>query len=314
MNIFQRTCEAFKGSVIDATQVARNLFPMIIAIVIFIKILQELSLLQYLAMPFEPVMELMGLPAELGIVWVSAMLMGIYSSVALVPSVMATLPPLTVADATVLGLVILIAHGLILETKLAGQCGLSMRFQLILRLVIAVISGYILHIVCEHFQLGQGQATIFLLTQDTKTLGGWALGELMNLGQIFCFMILVMGFNRALNYFNISYFCGKILRPLFRLLGLSESATNVMIIGIFLGILYGGGIIIKEVREGRLSDEDNFASMSFMSIAHALVEDTILLMLIGGSLWGLLFMRLIVALLVGIAINVLYTKRKLATA
>lgn len=313
MQVLQNLMQALVDSVKDSIHICRNLFPMIIPIVIVVKLLQEFGLVEYLAMPLAPIMNLMGLPPELGIVWAAAILINIYSALAILPGILLAIPMLSVEQVTVLGLVILIAHSLILETRIAGQCGLSMKFQLILRVVVAILAGTILHLFCSTFGIWQEEATILLLNQVSTTWSSWAIGEFWNLVQIFIIVCVVMAFNRALTYLRISYYLGKMLSPILRLLGISPEATNVVIVGLFMGILYGSGVIIKNTREGTISHADSFATMSLMGIAHALIEDTLLLMLIGGSIWGLLVFRVIVALFVGVSINVFYSKKKAAS-
>ncbi len=297
-------------SIQDGIRVSKNLFPMIISIVIILKILQELNLVRYLALPLEPIMELMGLPAEMGIVWATGMLSSVYSALAILPSVLLN-SSLSVEQATVLGLIILIAHSLIMETRIAGQCGLSMTFQLVLRVVVAIFAGILLHIICSFLNIWQEPANIFLVHQEQSTTwAAWAISEFWNLVQIFIIICGVMLFTRAINYFRISHYTGILLSPLLRLVGISKEGTNVIIVGLSIGILYGGGVIIKESKDGTLSKADSFAAMSLMGIAHALIEDTLLLMLMGGSLWGLLVFRMLIAVLVGIIINY-YTSHKL---
>ena len=314
MQALQNLMRALINSVKDGVHICRNLFPLIIPIVIGVKLLQEFGLVEYVAMPLAPIMDLMGLPAELGIVWAAAMLISIYSALAILPGILVVIPALSVEQATVLGLIILIAHGLILETRIAGQCGLSMRFQLVLRVVVAIITGTLLHLFCNFFGIWQENATILLVNQVSTTWSAWAIGEFWNLVQIFVIICVVMALNRALNYLRIFYYLGKLLSPLLRLLGISLEATNILIVGLFMGLLYGSGVIIQNAREGKISPADSFATMSFMGIAHALVEDTLLLMLIGGSLWGLLVIRVLVAIIVGVSINLLYSRKKLAGA
>ena len=314
MQFLQNITQALINSVKDGIHICRNLFPMIIPIVIIVKLLQEFGLVEYVAMPLAPIMDLMGLPAELGIVWAAAMLINIYSALAILPGVLILIPTLTVEQVTILGLVILIAHSLILETRIAGQCGLSMRFQLILRVVVAIVAGALLHLFCSTFGVWQEDAIILLINQVSTTWTAWAIGEFWNLVQIFILVCVVMVFNRTITYLRISYYLGKALSPLLRLLGISPEATNVVIVGLFMGILYGSGVIIQSTKKGEISHADSFATMSLMGIAHALIEDTLLLMLIGGSVWGLLVFRVFVAFFVGISINFFYSKKKLAVA
>ena len=296
-------------SVKEGTTVSKNLFPMIISIIIIVKILQELNIIQYVAMPLEPIMQTMGLPAEFGLVWACAMLVNIYSSLALIPSILLFVPNVSVEQMTILGLIILIAHSLILETKIAGRCGLSMSFQVVLRLVTAWICGMVVHNICNHFGYWQEPAQVIFKAGIAPDFQGWIINELKNLLQIYIIICLVMMFNKIINALKISQFVGFILAPLLRILGISREATNIVIVGLVLGILYGSGIIIQASTEGKISPTDAFTTMSLMSIAHALIEDTILLSLLGGSLWGLLGVRLVFAISIGVMINLLYAKK-----
>jgi hypothetical protein len=60
---------------------------------------------------------------------------------------------------------------------------------------------------------------------------------------------------------------------------------------------YGGGLIIKESRARNDSAERYFFRAGVMGLFHSFVEDTLLMLLLGGSLWGFLVGRLIFALL-----------------
>lgn len=312
----QTMIQGLINSIKDGVLVCKRLFPMIISVIVFVKILTVLNLIQYVAMPLGPVMETMGLPAEFGIVWAAAMLVNIYSSLALVPSILLMLPAaMTVEQMTILGLIILIAHSLILETKIAGQCGLNMTFQVILRILSAWVAGVFVHYMCTAFGLWQGPATILFEAKNTMpTFLGWVLAECYNLVQIFLIVCAVMIFNRLINVLRISDIMGYVLSPFLRVLGISKQATNIVIVGLVLGILYGSGVIIQAVKEGKVSHGDVFSTMSLMSLAHALIEDTILLALLGGSIWGLLGVRLVLAIIIGAGINAIYSRNQSVTA
>ena len=63
-----------------------------------------------------------------------------------------------------------------------------------------------------------------------------------------------------------------------------------------LGIAYGGGLIIRESRNGTIPPRDIFFSLVLMGLFHSVIEDTLLLLLLGGSIWGFLVGRLMFAL------------------
>lgn len=313
MQLIQRVLQSIWLSIKDGTHVARNVLPILIPVIIFVRILQEFSLVQYVAIPLAPIMDLVGLPVEIGLVWATAMLVNIYSAIVILSGVLLTIAPLTVEQVTVLGLLILIAHNLIVETRIAGQCGLSMPFQFALRVVTAIVAGMIFHGICSFLNLLQEPAVLFISAKPSLGWIDWLKSEIWNLCQIYVLICFVMLFMRAMDYFKIKYWMGRGLAPLLRLLGISSAATSVVIIGLFMGVLYGSGAIIQSSRSGEISSGDVFFSMSFIGIAHALFEDTFLLVLIGGSLWGLLVFRFFMAISVGIGLNYFYTrKRKVA--
>ena len=78
-------------------------------------------------------------------------------------------------------------------------------------------------------------------------------------------------------------------------LGIGKEATNITVIGMTLGIAYGGGLIIRESNEGKIPPKDIFFSLVLMGFLHSIIEDTLLMMLLGGSIWGFLIGRIIFA-------------------
>ena len=98
----------------DAFSASFELFKVMIPIIILVKALQEFGLIQYLAWPLEPIMSLVGLPAEMGLVWATALINNIYTGIIVLLSLTGDIP-LTTAQATVLGVLMLVGHGLPVE-------------------------------------------------------------------------------------------------------------------------------------------------------------------------------------------------------
>ena len=111
---------------------------------------------------------------------------------------------------------------------------------------------------------------------------------------------------KALDALHISALLGRLLGPALRLLGVSSRAVSIILIGFTMGLLYGSGILIRNAQEGSLSRRDVLCSISLLGLSHSLIEDTILLALVGGSLWGLLGFRLLFTLVTGALINAFY--------
>jgi hypothetical protein len=90
----------------------------------------------------------------------------------------------------------------------------------------------------------------------------------------------------------------RMLSPLLKLLGIGPKASAVTVIGLTLGVTYGGGLIIHEARSGHLKKEDVFYSLTLMGLSHALIEDTLLMMMVGGHASGVLWARVVFSLVV----------------
>ena len=83
---------------------------------------------------------------------------------------------------------------------------------------------------------------------------------------------------------------------------LIQETAAVKIIGLTLGLAYGGGLIVKEAKSKLISKKDVFLSLSFMGLSHSLIEDTLLTLAIGASIFGILLGRVLFTILVMIII------------
>jgi hypothetical protein len=88
------------------------------------------------------------------------------------------------------------------------------------------------------------------------------------------------------------------LKPGVEFLGISKNAAILPIIGMTLGLAYGGGLIVREVKSKLLSKKDVFLSLSFMDLSHSLIEDTLLTLAIGASIFAILFGRIVFTIII----------------
>jgi len=91
---------------------------------------------------------------------------------------------------------------------------------------------------------------------------------------------------------------GEWFAPALRVLGLSREAASPMMVGLGFGIAYGAGVIIEAARSGRLTWKDLFLLNLFLSICHAVVEDTALFMAVGADGVAILVGRFVLAVAV----------------
>ena len=104
----------------------------------------------------------------------------------------------------------------------------------------------------------------------------------------FLIILALLILMRVLERLGITALLTRLLRPVLTLLGISERAAPLAIIGMTLGLTYGGGLIIQEARAGHLSRHDVFCALALLGICHSFIEDTLLMVVIGGHLSGTL--------------------------
>jgi hypothetical protein len=294
----------------EAAGVAIELFKVMIPVVIAVKVLQELDLIRYVAWPLKPVMGLVGLPGEMGLVWATSMVNNIYSGLIVLLALVKD-NPLSAAQATVLGAMVLVAHSLPVELRITRAAGPRLLFQALLRIGGALVLGWLLHTAYTAFGLLQGPADI--LIEADKSAGdlgwpAWALGEVRNLASIFLIILALVAVMRLMRSIRATDALDWLLRPVLRLMGVGSKASTITVIGLTMGLSYGGGLIIREARSGAVGRRDVFFSLSLMGLSHSLVEDTLLLAMAGGAFSGIFWGRLAFSL-IAVAVLVAVSRR-----
>lgn len=83
--------------------------------------------------------------------------------------------------------------------------------------------------------------------------------------------------------------------PAMRRLGLSQAGFVPLMAGVWLGLLYGAGLLLGLSREKNLPQGERLALAVFLVTCHAVVEDTAIFVLLGGSALWMLGPRLVLA-------------------
>jgi len=275
-----------------------ELLKITIPIVIITKVLEEFGLITVLSGLLEPIMNLIGLPGSLGLVWATALLTNLYGAMVVFATLAVDLE-LTTAQVTVICSAMLIAHSLPLELAITKKAGASFTPIAALRLTGAFIYGFLLNTICTWFQLWQKPATIiFTMEQGNKTLLTWGLGQIENfiliIVVIFCIIIIM----RILRQIGVLSLFEKLLQPVLPFFGMSKKAAPVTVVGMIMGISYGGALIIRETNSGKLGKREVFFSLALMGLSHALVEDTLLMFALGAHWGGILLGRVVFSLVV----------------
>jgi hypothetical protein len=293
MTLLRTLCDCLR----QAVRTSLTLFRIIVPIAIGVRLLELLGAIDQLGHLLTPVMALVGLPGSMGLVWAATLVTNLYAGMVVFAGV-APAAELSVAQVTVLATMMLIAHAIPIEASIARRAGTRMRTMVALRMGAALAAGMLLHL---------GYTLSDTLQQPNRALWnppprdpswlGWAAGEVRNLIYIFLIILTLLIVMRLLERLGILAGLTRLLRPLLTLLGISDRAAPLAIIGMTLGLTYGGGLIIQEARAGQLSRHDVFCALALLGICHSFIEDTLLMVVIGGHLSGTLLFRTLFAVL-----------------
>ena len=274
-------------------ELARIIIPVTIAT----EILSRLGLIKAVAPALAPLMALFGLPPELGLPWLTGMLVGIWAAVPMV-FVLLPLGALSAADITVFSALLLFAHALPIEQKIIQRAGPGLIITTLLRVGGGVAYAFLLHqvLAATGWLAGPMQPAWIPMAAD----GGW-LGFFIGLGKAMAMMLaMLLALSWAMEILRLTGVMAwlmRLLAPVLRLAGIRGEAAELTSVGLFLGISYGGGLLIREARSGAVSPRQVFISCTFMGFAHSVIEDTAIVMSVGANIWGVLVGRLVFAIL-----------------
>lgn len=287
----------FKELTRDIFDVTFTLFKIMIPIIIIIKVIEEIGGIALLSHWLSPIMELVGLPKELGLVWATTMLTNIYAGLIIVINLDMQL---SVAQVSILGSMMLLAHSLPIEAAIAKKAGVNLIATLIIRIGGSLLLAWLLNISYQFGEiLNQPAVTLWQAenTIDTSYLS-WGVEQIKNLGAIFIVIAALLFTLKVLKALGIEKLMAILLRPFLRILGITKEATNLTIIGITLGLSFGGGLLINEAKRGHISARDIFTAMMLLNLLHSLIEDTLLIMLIGADFYTIFWGRLVFSVLI----------------
>lgn len=290
----------FVTSALNKTRETLAIYWVLVRITVPIALLTEflarMGVIEAMTPAFAPVMNLVGLPPELGLAWLTGMLVGIWGAVPL----LFTLVPvssLSAADVTVFSALILFAHGLPIEQKIIQQAGPGMIATTVLRLAGGLLYALLLHHVLA--TTGWLSAPVDPAWIPLGATPDWA-HYLRGLAETMVWMLVILVVLswslELLKVTGVLALLMKALSPVLRLAGIRGEAEHLTAVGLFLGISYGAGLLIREAQSGAISPRQIFLSCVFMGFAHSVIEDTLIVISLGADVYGVLVGRVVFAI------------------
>jgi hypothetical protein len=164
----------------------------------------------------------------------------------------------------------------------------------LIRFVAAFMMGMTIFLIYKSFGLFEANAVIKWKpeTISDPTLLQWGLSELKNYLVISIIIFSLILLIKFLNQIGVIKLITRIMKPVLKIMGIGPEVSTITIIGLTLGVVYGGALIINETKNKLLDKKDVFYSLVFMGLCHSVIEDTLLMMSLGADISGVLFIRL----------------------
>ncbi|WP_078392204.1 nucleoside recognition domain-containing protein [Shouchella patagoniensis] len=281
----------------------------IFPITLFVTLLGYTPVLDWIANLIAPIMNLIGLPGEAAIPLVIGNVLNLFAGIGAILSL-----ELTVKEVFILAIMLSFSHNLIVESAVATKVGIKVAPIIAVRLFLAFFSALVINLVWS----GGSEQAVYGLASTSATAAevtGWgaiilvgletAFWGVIQLAVIVIPLMLVVQIMRERGWLNV---ISKWLAPLTRLIGVDRNTSVTLASGLTIGLAYGAGVMIEAVKQDRVRKKDLYIVFIFLVACHAVVEDTVVFLVLGIPVWPLLLIRLVTALLLTIVISRIWTQ------
>lgn len=297
---------------LQSWEALKLLFWITFPIVLGLRIIEEfVPLIDIVGGWLEPIMNLVGLPGIAAVPWAAAMLLQPLPGYALLADNWIALD-LTIAQATIFSILVLEVHAIFVELRIAQLLGVRMWVTLVMRFGAAVLLGVSLNWLYLSLDWLQEPATLLFepsaATATERSWLAWGQFQLKSWGMFAAILFFLNFLMQLIRIFNLERFLIQLLSPLMVLMGIHKKAATTAIIGLVLGLSYGAALLVDEKNSRKVPARDVFLTVALLGICHSLLDDTIIAVLFGAHISGVLFVR------VGFAIGVIALLSRLCNA
>jgi len=264
-----------------------TILKLIVPIYILADVLFYYNLLSHITFIFKPLVSLLGLPQEAALAIVSGLFLNLYAAIAFAAPL-----GLDAKEWTVLALFLGIAHSLIVETEIMKRLGLSRIYSILLRLSVGLLVGGLTS------KLPQSWFSSEIL-QETIIPEQPVYQSLFDLLQNSLYESLSLSL-KVIALVTLLIFFLDFIKSLAIIEKHSHKVNSgfSITVGVILGITYGAGILISEYEKGVLQKKEILFIGTYLMIAHAIIEDTLLFVIFGANPWLIVGLRLVFATLI----------------
>ncbi len=285
------------------------LLKIILPISLLVRFLDYFGALAFIAQFLDPVFLHLGLPGSTAIIFITSIFLPLYAPLAIIMSMAVTLRELTI-----LALMCQIAHSLPVESAIQSKTGTSFWSMFALRIVVSILVGILLNLILPA-DMGMPvfvKVDAEAMTSVVDVLVLWLKGSVQMALLIFAIITVLNVIYKVLEQHNLITKLSKAIEPVLRFFGLPASTGFLWLIGYIVGLAYGGALMIDQMNEGKVSRSDTSLLNYHLAVSHSVIEDNLLFVALGVSVWWILSVRLAAAWLV-VWIRRIYLKMKRKT-
>ncbi|MDR2552784.1 MAG: transporter [Treponema sp.] len=297
--LWLRFLKCARDNVLPALSIIRFLLVIMLPVSFAVMVLEHAGILYYVAKYMNPAMQFVGLPGEAALACLSAIFMNIYSAIAVIKTL-----SLSGKQMIILASMCLIAHSFFVECLVMKKTGSSLRKIVLIRLFNSFLAGWILHFIVPAGAaspaagIAPGIPPVLGIKADLLLagLGSWFGRSIFLVLHIFFIVFGVMYLQRLLEEFGLMKKLGRTAAPLIRVFGLPANTAYVWIIANTVGLSYGAGILMGEIKDGALSRTEADLFNHHAAISHSQIEDTLLFVSLGVPWFWAALPRIILAI------------------
>lgn len=269
------------------------LFKIILPISLLVRLLQYSGILGSVSEFFYPAFSLVGLPGETAIIFITSLFTPLYAPIALITSM-----SLGLREATILALMCLLSHNLIVESSIQAKTGSSFWGITALRVFMSFLIAFTLNYVMPTDGWGMIATTQSAEVCDTvyQVFLLWFTSSMQVILIITVIVTALMFLHYLLVEFSLLDRLSTFLSPLMTIFGLPKDTAFSWMVGNLVGLAYGGGIMVEQIEEKRLTRESGKLLNIHLAISHSLLEDTLIFVAIGIPILWIVITRLLFAI------------------
>jgi hypothetical protein len=266
-----------------------------------VTILKYTPVIRVFAEFMAPLMKHFGLPGEAALAVILGNVVNLYAGLGAVSAL-----KITTDQLTVLSLMLLLSHSQILETAVFFQIRAKWWLLWFIRLVLSFAAGVGLsRLIVKAGPAGAADAARLAEMAQIKftgigpALGNWARGLLLDTGvKMLLVLVAIFILLELARRYGVMEKILRAIGSLTRFIGLKPEAGMPWLAGNVFGIVFGAGVVIETVREGKLDSKQVTLVATFLALCHGLFEDTAIFMVMGANMFWILVPRIVLAVAV----------------